>query len=293
MNYEYTNIVVGSSLRALLFAFQNNYPILFTKPQKPFRFDFMHEGVDLSSLKIPQDTRTLNTFGDKKVVGPQKLLLWERLIFLLSLDSKVPLSNLCDSLRCVDNKIFCSNEYSKIAEISFNNCYYFYDENTSGFVKEKTFDSRRYLCYDWVAFNRGGKHKIDYFETKDDLVHKVWFYSSDRIDGNTPVKDACVLSILTQEQIEHFDYSETMVRFKLIHEMEQRGMKGLFNGCGPNGKPKYYKFRTNSIGRDRRPQLGDSLTPFPSIEIPEVKEEDLLKNLSSTCVDYNRFLRYL
>ena len=290
---HYEQIVVGSSLRALLFAFQHQSALLFTTPERPFRFDYLNVEIDLSCLKIPAAQKTLTTFGGEKRVGIPKEMLWEKLLFLLALEGNVPLSNLCNSIRCDDDKIVCSNEYSKIAEFTFDRVYYFGDDHTSGFVKENALEKSRIICYDWVAFNRGGKHEIDYISTGDDLVNEIWFYPSDRIDGTTSVKDACVISKLTQKQTENFDYSETMARFKLIHEMESRGMKGKFNGYGPNGNPKHYKFRTTSLYREKyRPR--DGLTPLHSkISTAAESEKSLLCDLPNAIAPYNRFLRRL
>ena len=159
-------------------------------------------------------------------------------------------------------------------------------------MKEKRVAHHDYVCYDWIAFNRGGKHDVDYIKLDDAFVNEVWFYPSDRIDGNTPVKDACVVSRIKEEDILDFDFSETMARFKLISEMETRGMKGVFNGYGPNGKPKYYKFRTTSIARTKRKEKDPSWEGQDSIEIPELKEEDLLRDLHSASLAYDRFLKH-
>jgi len=293
MKHKYKNIVVGSSLEALLFAFTNRYPVFYTIPQRPFRFDYFAPGADLSCLKIAGAGKSLTTFEGERHVGVAKEILWERVLFLLSLDGLVPLSSLCHTLRCDGKQITCLTEYSKIAEITFDVCHYFGDTNSIGFIKEKSLAISEYLCYDWVAFNRGGKHAIDYFKTKDDLVHEIWFYPSDRIDGETPVKDACVVSKLTEPQLLDFNYSETMVRFKLIHEMESRGMKGLFNGYSPTGKPKYYKFRTNSISRTKHCVTDTPAPQAQNIKIQGPGEENLLKDLPTACLDYDRFLNHL
>jgi hypothetical protein len=293
MKYEHTEIVVGSSLSALLFACSNGHPILFTEPQKPFRFDYFTPEVDLSCLKIPAAQKSLTTFKGKKQLGIQKEILWERLLFLLSLDGGAPLSNLCSSIRCSENKIICSNEYSKIAEIEFDVCHYFYDKNAFGFAEEKEVDTDKYICYDWVAFNRGGKHNIDYIETGDNLANQIWFYPSDRIDGDTPVKDACIISTLDAKQVEHFDYSETMARFKLEHEMTSRGMKGPSNGYGPNGKPKHYKFRTTSTSRTTHRTNRKLKEASDSVKIAFPDKAQLLEDLQKISVGYDRLLRWL
>jgi len=292
--FEYENIVIGSSLKAVLYAYAHNYPIFFSEQRRPFRFDCFEPEVDLSALKIPNETESLTTFEGVKLLGARKELLWERLLFLLSLDGKVPLSTLCQSMRYDGNTMVCANEYSKIAEIAFNECHYFGDDHCHGFAKDKELTNDEYICYDYIAFNKGGKHEIDYIKTEDDFVSEIWFYPSERIDGATAVKDACAVSLLSKEQMQNFDYSETMARFKTVAEMESRGMKGVFNGYGPNGKPKHYRFRTTHVRRRsarRRmeaPNDGNHDTPSTTTAITE---EDLVANLSDVSLIYNRFLK--
>ena len=290
---EWDQIVVGSSLPAALYAFNNNYPLFFAEERRPFRFDYVPSDRDLTCLKLGGQAKSLTTFEDVKLVGQPKELLWERLLFLLSLDGKMPLSNLCDNIRYDGDRVVCSNAYSKIMEFKFNECYYFGDVHSTGFMEQKDLDEDRYICYDYIAFNRGGKHDIDYIRTSDDFVSEIWFYSSDRIDGNTAVKDACAVSLLTKEQLLDFDYSETMARFKTVAEMESRGMRGLLNGHGPTGKPKYYKFRTTHVTRTKK----RITTPAPSegsnIKTPKFDEAVLLADLPGASVAYDRFLKYL
>jgi hypothetical protein len=287
--------VVGSCLDAVLYAFNNNCPIFFTKAQRPFRFDYLKPGQDLSFLKATfRPPKSLTTFGAQKLIGTPKELLWERLLFLLSLDGKAPLSNLCHTMRYNGDTLVCSNEYSKIFELRFDECFYFGDPAASGLTIQKTLDEKTYLCYDYIAFNSGGKHEVDYIHTGDDFVSEIWFYGSDRIDGNTPVRDACAVSTLTEQQLLDFDHSETMARFKTIHEMESRGMKGQFaGGYTTAGNPKHYKFRTTSIGRQAREQRTESTPLESNITIPQENTQSLLNSLSTASVAYDRFLKYL
>tara|TARA_R110000824_G_scaffold160957_2_gene335956 strand:- start:2418 stop:3299 length:882 start_codon:yes stop_codon:yes gene_type:complete len=290
---EYDKIVIGSSLTAVLYAFNNNYPIFFAEERRPFRFDYLESDQDLASLKISGPEKSLTTFGGVKLVGQPKELLWERLLFLLALNGNAPLSNLCHSIRYDGNRVVCSNEYSKIMEFKFNECIYFGDDKSTGFATQKGLDEHIYICYDYIAFNRGGKHEVDHIHTGDDFVSEIWFYPSDRIDGNTPVKDACAVSILNEEQLLNFDYSQTMARFKVIHEMENRGLKGRFSGEHTTaGNPKHYKFRTTSLHRETSRQYDEQKTHADNIKIPKIDEKDLLKDIPSASLAYNRFLRY-
>tara|TARA_R100000008_G_scaffold19975_3_gene10336 strand:+ start:20778 stop:21710 length:933 start_codon:yes stop_codon:yes gene_type:complete len=290
--FQYDEIVVGSSLPAVLYAFNKNLPIFFTSPRRPFRFDYLESELDLSCLKLDARVKSLTTFEGKKKIGIQKELLWERLLFLLSLDGKVPLSGLGTTMRYDGKSVVCSNEYSKIMEFNFGECHYFGDDNSIGFAGKKTLDDDIYICYDYIAFNKGGKHEIDLIHTGDDFISEIWFYSSDRIDGNTPIRDACAVSKLTAAQLLDFEYSETMARFKVVHEMEKRGMKGPFaHGYTKSGKPKHYKFRTNSINRKTHKCADEFRSKAGNILLPKVNEKSLLKGIQPAIVAYDRFLR--
>ena len=293
--------MVGSSLEALLYAFVHELPIFYSAPHKPFRFDYLDESVDLSCLKLPNVSQSLKTHEENRVVGTPKNLLWERLIFLLSIHGHAPLSDRCESLRYNgENVVTFSDAYAKLIDVEFEECYYFGDTNASNLPKIDL-DSTKMICYDWIAFNRGGKHDIDYIKTDDDFVKEIWFYSSDRIDGNTPVKDACVVSFLTKKELEDFNFSETMARFKAVSEMESRGMKGKYNGIGPNGKPKHYKFRTTCIGRGMghaTGALGEGSTKVKIITKEDIKNItldtiQLLQRLSGSTQPYRQILDYL
>ena len=290
---EYDEVVIGSDLTAVLYALNHNLPIFFTRARRPFRFDYFEPSLDFSCVGEDCIATTLNLHEGEMIVGLAKNLMWERLLFILSLAGKAPLSSLCEHIRYNGETMTCSNEYSKIAEIKFEQAYYFGDDNCAGLI-EKEVANDSHICYDWIAFNRGGKHEIDYIETNDDFVKQIWFYPTDRIDGNSPVKDACVISHLSEDQIMNFDYSETMARFKMIHEMESRGMKGTFNGyCPKYGHPKYYKFRTTYICREKH-TIPQSARPSASkIKIAKARDEDLIKDLSKSSRNYQKIIEYL
>ena len=277
-----------------MYAFNNDLPIFFAENRRPFRFDYLDVDEDLNFLKLSGDSgKTLTTFDGTLMVGHRKELLWERLLFLLSLRGNAPALGLCHSLRYDGSRLVCSNEYSKILEVSFGECIYFGDSKSFGLVQQKKLANGHYLCYDYIAFNKGGKHEIDYINTNDEFVSEIWFYPSDRIDGNTAVKDACVVSKLTQPQLTNFSYSETMAKFKMISDMESRGMKGLFNGYSTNGKPKHYKFQTTHILR-RIEEPSPSITSTnDSVKIAQVSEKSLLSSLSNCIAPYHRFLKHL
>jgi len=246
MHYE--NIVIGSSLSAVIYAFNNELPIFYSSLKVPKRIEYLDSEVDLKFFDIDNQTRILKTFGSQIKVGVEKRILWDKILFVLSLEGKAPLSNFCSSIRYDGNRIVFSDEYSKISEITFDKCHYFGDDNASGFIKHENI--KKYICYDWTAFNVGGKHEYDFIDTEDDFVNKIVYYLSTRRKGNFNIKDACAISYLKPEQIDDFDFSPTMARFKIISEMRSRGMRARIMSYNPT---KYRSYKLSYIGREIEP----------------------------------------
>ena len=82
---HYSRIIIGSSLSALIFAFNNDIPIFYSDYKRPFELDFIKPDVDLDFLGITNEKRILKGFDSEREVGIQKNILWERLLFLLSM----------------------------------------------------------------------------------------------------------------------------------------------------------------------------------------------------------------
>jgi hypothetical protein len=122
------NIVVGSCLGCNPLCIQQQLPYFFYKsPRRPFRFDYLEPGRDLSFLKAHSRPKSLTTFGGTKIGRhPQRTFVGKDCSFCLSLDGKAPLSNLCYTMRYDGETIVCSNEYSKIFELRFDECLLFW-----------------------------------------------------------------------------------------------------------------------------------------------------------------------
>ena len=140
MNIKHDKIVVGSSLKAVMFAYVNELPIFFSVPQKPFFFNKLPVHLDLSFLSIVNKVTKLNGIKSEKEVGLPQEILWNKLMFILSYVGKAPLADFCDSMRYNGETLVFSNFFSKISEVSFNTCYYFGDNNCYRLIDQKEID---------------------------------------------------------------------------------------------------------------------------------------------------------
>lgn len=279
MKFRYDEIIVGSSLHALLYAYIYRIPVFFTKAQKPFAFEYFDSAVSFPSIGISQNPKKLKSPDGFQEVGISKLIVWERLFFLLSIEGLLPLSKGCHQIRDDGERLVCTDEYSKLYECTFNTCYYFGDSDRCNLAEASKFEICSYICYDYIAFHKGGKHEFDYVSTDSDFVGEIWFYSSPRIDGNTGVKDGCVVSRLTKEQIWDPNYSETMARFKMEKVIEEKGMRGPLNGYDHKGRPKHYRFKTSHQRRVVVPiRQADSIKSI-HVKDPPIPLQSLVKRL--------------
>ena len=98
---------------------------------------------------------------------------------------------------------------------------------------------------DWIDVRSGMKHDLYLVHVYDSFIKSINFYHSDRIDGNHKLKDACVVSHLSEAQLQQFEFSELVTRIKTEEVMKQAGVKGTGNGVG-----KYLSLRLESNRRE-------------------------------------------
>ena len=87
------------------------------------------------------------------------------------------------------------------------------------------------------------------------LLIKFFFIPSDRLDGNSDLKDAVSISYLTEAQLDEFDYSDISARFKTLYMMKQAGIRGTRNGRDMRDKTKFKYYAVKIENRLREKEL--------------------------------------
>jgi len=243
--YKYETIVIGGGLNALLFSYYNNYPCIFGEPIVPFILDVYNEGLDFSFLGLRP--------------GASKAIVWQRLITSLSLGALLPMGDKVASLSVQENKLKASTHNSRLGRFEFDKLIVFDDKGIRGLpkVKEQQFGKCRII--DWFHVRSGMEHDHNLFETKDDFIQKVIFYPSERF-GNQKSgrlrKDLVAISHLDEDQINDFDYSDTMAKFKITQMMKDAGIRGARNGRDTYN-PKIYRYYSPKIEAVEREIIRD------------------------------------
>mgnify|MGYP003135624502 FL=1 len=235
--YQKDTIVIGGSLQALLYAYIHELPTIYVEEKIPFRFDETKH-VNLAHIGLDPDQPYSNSE------------LWARLKFFLGLAGLLPMSDKAASIRVNDNQLSVVTKRSRNIKFNFNKLVVFDDEEVFGLptIKKKTAEKSRVL--DWVNVRSGCSHSILHLHSDGEFVKDIIFYPTDRSD-NRNLKDLVAVSYLTEEQINDFNYSDTMAKFKIIEMMKDAGIRGARNGRDVNNPErfKYYAIKIEPAQR--------------------------------------------
>jgi len=224
--YYNANIVIGGSLNAIKYAHEKGYYIVNNCMDVIFPFDENRDELYLE-LNIETD-----------------LELYKHLLYDLSLRS---LNMFSDKVRKIDVDLeqgmlsVYTKDNSRVS-VMFDNLYVSDFSNVSG-LEVKEDPTEFYRVFDWFDVRSGTKHNHDLLETESALCSKIYFYKSDRIDGNHEYKDLVAESVLSEQQLQEVEYSNSIVRLKTMRIMKDSGILGRSKGLNRNSpiEIEFYK----------------------------------------------------
>jgi len=274
--FKYDQIVIGGGLNACLYAYFNDCPCIFTSANPPFRFDDFDE-----SLAQILGVRSFS-----------KLELWERLIAVLGLSGLLPMSDKTASITINKNVLKAVSHISRLGRFEFDKLIIFDDEKVSGLPFLENRIELQAKVIDWFSVRSGMEHPHDIIDTHDHFINRIYFYPSDRIDGAKGKrirKDLVAVSYLEPDQLNNFDYSPTMARFKIIQLMKDAGIRGARNGRDTYN-PKLYRYYSPKIESAQREILRDIKNyyePDDRFEFRYDTAEEILKNFAGELESYS------
>jgi len=252
--YDRDTVVVGGNLQSLLTGVLENAPVVFANPTPPDRFK-----------KLPGSPKT-------------QLELWERLVFFMGMRGLIPFSDLCQTVRIIDERLdITTNRYRK-SSMRFKNLIIYDDRQIKGLPPAVKEEKDKNLVIDWVNVRSGCTHDLDELSSVDAFVNKVYFYPTERSD-NKSFKDLAAISYLTDEELEDFDFSDTMVKFKVQKMMKEAGIRGARNGRDVNNpeRYKYYAIKAEPAQREVFENSKRYYDPTDWFEVRYETAEDILE----------------
>jgi hypothetical protein len=233
--YQYDTIAIGGGLNAKMYAYFNKCPCIYGSNASPFRFDLLEKGMPLFETK-------------------NKLQAFEKISFILGLSGQLPMGDKAASINIRDNILKVTTHNSRLAKFTFNKLVIFDDQGVFGLPPIRKQEIGKSRVLDWFDVRSGMEHNHDCFDAKTNFVQKIIFYPSDRFGNQTSGrvrKDLVAISYLDEDQIEDFDYSGTMARFKILQKMKDTGIKGARNGRDMNN-PEIYRYYSPKIEATQR-----------------------------------------
>lgn len=225
--YEYDKLVIGGSLASLLYGYLNGVPVLYTTQREPLFYEV-----------------------DKK--GNNKSQLWKELSFQLSLAGLLPFSGPLESIRIESPGILKAFPGGPtFSTFHYSDLVVFDDEKIEGWdgtLKKKS----KYKVLDWIIDKQSSPHDFVHISSPGHFVKEVYFYPSERADGNPKKKkDILSISYLKKEHLDKMDYSDVYARFKVLDVMKSSGILGRRNGFDPKtGKVRRLSIKIESVGRE-------------------------------------------
>lgn len=203
-----------------------------------------------------------------------------RTLLMLSMQGKLLSYPAGLKVKIVDNQVKISHD-TDVLKYEFGLCEIF-DTTLVTFENPVTSTKpTRFKVYDDFELSQlGAKH--DFLKGK--AIHppgpafKINFYTSDRVDGASYVTDCIVESLLTKDQIDHVDYSDSMIRFYVKRHLEDIGIKGTFVEFYKSGEAKYRKpkithTRRISVPFDENTYEDSENVKFKRISLKEVFDD--------------------
>tara|TARA_Y100000356_G_scaffold121028_1_gene114028 strand:+ start:102 stop:959 length:858 start_codon:yes stop_codon:yes gene_type:complete len=228
--YKFDKIVVGGNFCAMAYAYFMGYPIVYKNLNPPHTFD-----------TLDNEESKLDKYRD--------------FCLLLSLSGLIPCGEKAESIRIHDNKLRVSIGAASVVVIEFNSLLVFEPEQIENVSPPVNDVDKVYEVIDWFNVRSGMCHEHTYLQTDSEFVKHIYFYPSDRIDGNHNKKDLASFSYIDEEHLQLFDYSPTIVKFKVLKTMKAAGIRGQRNGKNPlfpSSSNQPYRYRGLNIEPDRR-----------------------------------------
>lgn len=190
-DFCWSDVVIGSDLNAVDFACENRFHLLRNRNPHYHSYDGVEEE-------------------------------WADKIYSLYTKGLVPFSDKILRIRVSEtDKTIKVYAHQGAYSINFSNMYLFDDENVEGASLNR--EVVNYKVVDWFDC-KGVLMRQQELHGDDSFIKKIGFYLSRRIDGNKKYADIFCESWLLKEQLESFDYSETMARFKTEKLLRDHGI---------------------------------------------------------------------
>ena len=270
--YNFNQIVVVGNLAAMAYAFKYECPIIYKYPNPPHKFDTLSNGFS-------------------------KLDAYEGCCLLLSLCGLIPIGDKAESIRIDNNILKISTTDARLVKVQYNKLLIFEEEQIDNLPAPQEAQHKEYEVIDWFDVRSGMRHAHSMLESDSDFVRYIYFYLSDRINGNHDKKDLVAFSHIAENDINTFECSPTYVRFKVEKMLKDAGIRGQRNGRNPlypERSAQPYKYRALIIEhayRETRCVSRPKIKNTKNLKFMYLSAEDIFNSKSKNTNAYLKKLK--
>lgn len=206
LELEYDKLIIGSDLSALSYSYINKIPLIYTRRDRPFKYD------DDNAWKSLRDT-------------------WNKLAFLLAHTKYMPFSNIITNIKIDNNSLKCITKNYLTINIVFNKLFVFDDYKLDGLPAPIKRTNSKCHVLDYFNVTSGGTHEHKLLTDNDNFVKKIIFYPTRRMpkNFNKKYKDCISVSCIEEKNLLLDEYSQNYSRLKTINLMSKAGITGYYH----------------------------------------------------------------
>lgn len=212
--FHYNKIIIGSSLEAMVTAYKYSIPIFGLECHKPLSYTFISPELDLSPIQCENKVEEFKYLSGKtEKRGMQRVELWNRMFYRLHLMGLVPFWGSFDSTVVHSPPVgdSCKNltfqHNNKTINLTFDKLILFdYPKYEMG---KRYFYVNDHLDINTVHDFPASLHISQDCDFMATLCYETIFYKR-----NARMHACCVKSIIHEDKIDEWNYSQTSVRMK-------------------------------------------------------------------------------
>ena len=248
--YKWDEVVIGNNLASFVYTRNNDSKLILSGLKDVFKYDLFTNKQVLKNIEHPT------------MVANKKTLI-DQLLFDLVLQGKCPISEKVNSIRVNAEENLLSVFISDTVKITikYNSLRIFDDSLVTGLPFETSKRTAYYVVYDWFLSNiNRDTHFLELYDIDSPLAHRV-------IIRKIPQNVVISQSSLTAEQLNNFNFSDTMCRFKtdkMLKDSDLRGPRNGFYKNSPN-KPRYRPIKLDFMRREVMPQVEREFVKYGNI----------------------------
>jgi hypothetical protein len=217
--FNYDKVIVGSSLEAMVAAYKYNIPIFGNDQYKPLPYSYISPEIDLSPIQCENKVEKFTFLSNKEEArGMQRLTLWNQIFYRLHMMGLVPFWGSFNPAilegipKHHDAKILTIQHNNRMIEVGFNKLILLdYPKYELG--------KKYFHVNDYIDINTVYDFPANLYLSKDCDFMATLCYETIFFKRNAKLHGCCVKSIIHEDHIDGWNYSQTSVRMKTENDI--------------------------------------------------------------------------